>query len=271
MPNPPRQLAAYESWAKASGASRGTIRLRRHHLQSLAGQFAATPLLELTSAQLAEFLARDGWAPETRKSARSAVRSFYAWAIDAELIASNPARKLPAVRIPAGKARPAPEAVFEKAMAEADQRGRRMLLLAAYAGLRRSEIARIHTDDVNDHEVRVKGKGGRVRIVPLHPLIAAELSSAPPGFLFPGNEDGHLSADYVGKLIRRMLGDGWSAHALRHRFASHAYATDRDLLAVQELLGHSKPETTKRYVALPGGALKAAVMGIGSVVQHLAT
>ena len=74
-------------------------------------------------------------------------------------------------------------------------------------------------------------------------------AAAAGGWLFPGQVDGHLSPDYVGTLLRRLLGRGYSAHTLRHRFASRAYAGTRDLLAVQNLLGHSKPETTQRYIA----------------------
>ena len=51
-------------------------------------------------------------------------------------------------------------------------------------------------------------------------------------------------------------------HTLRHRFATTAYGVERDLRAVQELLGHSKPETTARYVAVPEGALRTAVAGV---------
>lgn len=53
--------------------------------------------------------------------------------------------------------------------------------------------------------------------------------------------------------------DGWTAHTFRHRLATRAYAGTRDLLAVSELLGHSRPETTQRYVLLPDDALVAAV------------
>jgi site-specific recombinase XerD len=52
---------------------------------------------------------------------------------------------------------------------------------------------------------------------------------------------------------------GWTAHTLRHRFATVAYAGERDLLAVQVLLGHSKPETTRLYVLIPDASLRAAV------------
>jgi integrase/recombinase XerC len=46
---------------------------------------------------------------------------------------------------------------------------------------------------------------------------------------------------------------------LRHRFATVCYAGERDLLAVQTLLGHSKPETTRQYVLIPDKSLRAAV------------
>ena len=81
------------------------------------------------------------------------------------------------------------------------------------------------------------------------------------GFGFQGKMCIH--PDQIGKALSRMLGPGWTAHTLRHRFASRAYAVDRDLRSVQELLGHSKPETTMRYTAIPDGALRAAVMGAG--------
>ena len=50
---------------------------------------------------------------------------------------------------------------------------------------------------------------------------------------------------YLGKLVSEALGPGYTAHMLRHRFASLAYAVERDLRAVQELLGHAKIETTQ--------------------------
>ena len=52
---------------------------------------------------------------------------------------------------------------------------------------------------------------------------------------------------------------GWTAHTLRHRFATRTYAAARDLVAVQELLGHAKPETTRLYIETPPDSLRAAV------------
>jgi integrase/recombinase XerC len=71
------------------------------------------------------------------------------------------------------------------------------------------------------------------------------------------------SARRIAEVICECLPDGWTTHTLRHRFATAAYAVDRDLFAVQQLMGHQRPETTSRYVAVPDGALAAAVAGVG--------
>lgn len=140
-----------------------------------------------------------------------------------------------------------------------------MLLLAALAGLRRSEIAKVHTQDIRRDAfgagmLRVRGKGDKEREIPIHPALMVLLDRLEPGcWAFPGQIDGHVSPDWVGTVIRRRLGGGWTAHTLRHSFASRAYAVERDLRAVQELLGHSKPETTAIYTAIPAGALVRAV------------
>ncbi|WP_022899139.1 tyrosine-type recombinase/integrase, partial [Humibacter albus] len=78
--------------------------------------------------------------------------------------------------------------------------------------------------------------------------------------LFPGRVDGHLSAAYVSKLISRALPEGVTAHPLRHRFASRAYAAERDIRAVQELLGHASVATTQIYTAVPDAALRRAAL-----------
>ncbi|WP_245599473.1 tyrosine-type recombinase/integrase [Nakamurella lactea] len=143
-------------------------------------------------------------------------------------------------------------------MADAPPRVALMLRLAAEAGLRRAEVAVIQSDDLIEDlygwSLVVHGKGDRDRVVPLPASLAAELRSHEPGFLFPGNEAGHLSPRWVGKLCTRYLPDHWTMHSLRHRFASRAYAVDRDVFTVQDLLGHVSPVTTRMYVVPPADA-----------------
>lgn len=254
-------LSDYQAWCVSADDSPGTIRLRLSYLRRLArvcpAPFAAT------IDDLYKFVGQPAWSPETRKSARAAVRSFYRWACDTGRVTVDPSTKLPPVRVPIAKPRPAPENVVVAALARATASERLMVMLAAFAGLRCAEIARVHTRDVVDGRLRVRGKGDRQRIIPLPPMVLMRVPTE-PGWLFPSPYGGHLKPNSVSVILARLLASPYTAHTLRHRFASRAYEATHDLRAVQELLGHSKPETTMRYTLVPDDALLAAVMAASS-------
>lgn len=274
-------ISGFLLWQQSSSRSVGTLEQRRWWLGRLAevcaDPWAATP------QQLATWLSTPDWSPETKRAGRASVRSFYRWAVLAGHLESSPADRLDSVLIARALPRPTPAAVLSQALAAADDRQRLAILLAAYAGLRRAEIAGLHTGDLGDTEILVRGKGGHQRLVPLHPDLADALRAevrrrrqgthgsgwrAPfatvPGWLFPSDlEDQPITPAHMGKLVRSCLPEGWTTHTLRHRFATAAYGATRDLRAVQELLGHAKPETTARYAAVPDGALRAAVAAVG--------
>ena len=135
---------------------------------------------------------------------------------------------------------------------------------AAFCGLRRGEIAGVRAEDVEDdlvgHSLRVTGKGGHVRMVPLPDYLAVAIRGRGPGWIFPSPSlPASLTPAHVGKVISRLLPDGWTCHTLRHRCATVAYRSDHDLRAVQELLGHAKPETTARYTQVEDDSIRAAV------------
>lgn len=130
------------------------------------------------------------------------------------------------------------------------------------------EVAQLHRDDVTElpdgtAALLIRGKGRKVRAVPLHPKVAGALAGV-EGFMFPSTRtsSGHLSPGALGDLVSDLLGPGWSGHTLRHRAASDWYAVDRDLVAVQRLLGHASIATTQIYVAPPPDAMTAAVLGV---------
>jgi len=263
-------LHRFADYLRAADVSPTTLRLRLHYLDRLAEHLEADglDLPSATPGALVAFLARPGWSPETRKSARATVRRFYGWALDEGVVDVDPARRLPAVRVPRAVPRPTPLKVFAEALLRAGPRGRRALLLARYAGLRRAEVAALHTDDVVETPigpaVRVVGKGRRVRVVPLHPRLAEALAGLPRGYVFPSTRTpaGHLSPDALGSLVGDLLGPGWTMHTLRHRAAGDWYAVDRDLRAVQELLGHASVATTQRYTPADDDAMWRAVRGV---------
>lgn len=250
-------IAAYTVTMRAAGRSPGTIRLHRHYLRHVA-QHVRSPW-RATTADLTRALAVTHWSPETRKSARGVVASFYRWGHLAGHVEHDPALRVPSVSVPPGQPRPAPEAVLARALALSSPRVQLMLVLAAFAGLRCAEIAQVHSRDLVGSTLYVHGKGGKVRTVPILRDDLAHAIRRADGYLFPGRVDGHLSPGTVVDLLSEALPDGWTGHTLRHRFATRAYAGTRDLLAVGALLGHSRPETTKRYVLMPDDALRAAV------------
>jgi integrase len=251
----------YGTALRAAGRSPGTIRLHRYYLSSLAERHASP--WQVTTPDLLAFLSVEHWAPETRKSARAAVRGFYRWAYGAGHLEEDPGDTLPSVRVPPGRPRPTPEHLVRVLVRHEDPRIGLMAMLAAYAGLRAAEIARVHASDLAGDTLVVHGKGGRVRGVPVLNELLLERLEALEGWAFPNGLGSHLSPGHVSRVLSRAMPESWTAHTLRHRMATTAYAGTRDLLAVGAVLGHSRPETTQRYVLLPDDALRAAVRAAG--------
>jgi len=264
VPGPWREpIAAWVTWMLAAARPDSTVYHREWQLRRLAAGLCHLTPAQVTTDDLARFVAGRSWAQETTRNNLAAWRSFFGWAQATGRTQSNPAALLARVRQPHRAARPAPEQVLSDALAQAGPQDRLMLLLAAHLGLRRAEIANLHTDDLREGihgtHLRILGKGNKERVLPVVGELRELLLSRPRGYVFPGHDNGHLSAPYVGKRMSRLLGPGWTAHTLRHRFATVAYAAQRDLFAVQSLLGHQSPETTRHYVQLPADAAWAAV------------
>lgn len=260
-------IEAYLLAQRAGGSPETTLATRRQHLQHLARRVDVEPWA-MTGALLVEWAGAQAWKPETRRGRRSSFRSFYAWGLVCGHVEVSPALSLPKVRPVEPKPRPAPDRVYHEALMAAPPRERLMLRLGAEIGMRRAEVAQVHTDDLIEDMVgwslRVHGKGLRERVVPLTPGVAADLLALPYGYAFPGAIDGHLSPRWVGKIITTLMPGKWTMHTLRHRFATRAYAVDRDVFTVQELLGHASPATTRRYVLVPNEDLRRTVLAAAS-------
>lgn len=255
-------LRAYREHLEAADRPSTTVYLRCYHVSRLVRDIPQ-PLEASTEDLITWFASNTSWGTETKRSYRASLRSYYGWAYISGRIPADPTTALPRIQPRAGMPRPAAEDLIREALHQAKDRERLMIMLGAQAGLRRSEIAKIHTRDVvaemGGWSLRVHGKGRRERLVPLTPALARALRALPEGWAFPSPTGGHLTPAHVGKLISRALGPDATSHQLRHRFATRAYAVDHDLFAVQQLLGHSKPETTMIYTQLPAGRRRAIV------------
>lgn len=201
---------------------------------------------------------------ETRASQRSALAAYYDWLLDTgRRTERSPLRGMPAVRRPMGVPRPCPDSVVVEGLAFADTATQRAIILARFAGLRAGEIAAVSAGDVTDDErLRVYGKGGRVRLVPLHPQVRQMLTEV-DGWVFPSAFGGHWAPGTITHRVSRALRGGWTCHSLRHAFATEVYRESGcDLRLVQELLGHSSPRTTARYVLVDDDRGRTVVSGL---------
>lgn len=148
------------------------------------------------------------------------------------------------------------------------------ILEVLYAsGLRVSELCGLKLYDVDDIFVRVKGKGGKERVVPLgqRALLAVDhylkyrdrWESNQQSALFVGKTGKPIDRIAVWKMVKRYAMEAGitksiSPHTLRHSFATHLLDNGADLRVIQEMLGHSSISSTDRYTHVSSARLQEA-------------
>jgi integrase/recombinase XerC len=147
------------------------------------------------------------------------------------------------------------------------QRDGLLLALFAYGGLRRSELLGLDWDDVDLERrlIRVrKAKGGRQRVVPIHPGLvplfveyAATREAAGDRALFVGVHGKRLSPTILSVTFRRYT--HVTPHTLRHVFATELLSAGANLRQIQELLGHKHLDSTQRYTRVNAHQLHGAI------------
>ena len=144
-------------------------------------------------------------------------------------------------------------------------RDKAILELFYGSGLRLSELSNLTLNelDLTDHFVKVLGKGGKERLVPLGRKSVKALKRwlhmyqpvSSRAWLFPGRKGKPLSPRAIQLRVkalayRQLEGQDVHPHSLRHSFATHMLESSGDLRSVQELLGHSDISTTQIYTHL---------------------
>jgi integrase/recombinase XerD len=211
----------------------------------------------------------------------SSVRGFHRYLLDEEQVPTDvaAATKPPklASRLPKAISIEQMASVLDAARGETPQalRDTALLELLYATGARISEAVDLNVDDVIDGDVvRLFGKGGKQRIVPLgsyaREAIDAYLVRARPVFsvrgtstpaLFLGARGQRVSRQNAWLILRAVaeranLGIEISPHTFRHSFATHLLAGGADVRVVQELLGHSSVATTQIYTLVTADTLR---------------
>lgn len=264
--------AAIEEWLREARRttdwSETTRRTRQDHMKTAARAIGGRPEDVDDDGLLAYWWSREWRSVETRRTHLASHRAFWKWMEAQGRVEQSPAVALPKVKPGLPIPRPTPDHVVDETMRRATPRERLMVRLARECGLRRGEIAQGHDRDLLPDllgwSLLVHGKGGRERLVPVPDDLAAALRALPRGYFFPGRDHGHLSARWVGKLLARLMPEGWTCHSLRHRFGTDALDESGNIRVVQELLGHAHVNTTEIYTAVDRSAMFAAVRGVSA-------
>ncbi|MFC7705627.1 tyrosine recombinase XerC [Plastorhodobacter daqingensis] len=255
-------------------------------LSFLAGHWGEAPaprrLAELRQTDLRAWMAHErgrGICARTLARELSALKSFWRWIAEREgfdatvvLSARNPRfqPKLP---------RPLTEEAAREVLTIVGlqhetrwiaARDVAVVTLLYGCGLRISEALSLrHADAPLPEVLRIRGKGGKERLVPVLPvarkavddyLQLCPLVFSPEDALFRGARGGPLNARLIAKVMeqtRMQLGLPATAtpHALRHSFATHLLTAGGDLRAIQELLGHASLSTTQVYTGVDSARL----------------
>ncbi|HZT49697.1 MAG TPA: tyrosine recombinase XerC [Hyphomicrobiaceae bacterium] len=290
-------LRAAQAWlihlAHEQGAAVNTLaayeRDLKHFLSWLKADLGHAPCLadlaRLDAKRFRAFMAarrRAGVVSRSLARGMSALRSFFRW-LEAREIASNRGLLQVAMpKVPHGIPKPltvekAAAVVEGGAAAELDwltARDTAVLLLLYGSGLRISEALGLARRDapLDGRDVlRIIGKGGKERLVPVLPVTQDAIARyialcpyrlAPDGPLFLGAKGGRLSPRIVQLLMERLraslaLPETATPHALRHSFATHLLSAGADLRQIQELLGHASLSTTQVYTEVDRDRLLA--------------
>jgi integrase/recombinase XerC len=243
---------------------------------------------EITAADLRGYLAfrRQGegaLAPRSISQALSSIRAFHRYLDQRHDVANAAVELVRGPRLKIGLPRPVSEDqardLIGQAADDTDRdpwetaRDEAVLTLLWGCGLRISEALSLTWSDAPlGVSMRITGKGGKTRIVPVLDAVRDAIAVyvdelpfvlGPDEPLFRAKRGGPLSPRHVQALVQNLRGrlglsDRVTPHAFRHAFATHLLGAGADLRAIQDLLGHASLSTTQRYTQVDAAGLLAA-------------
>jgi integrase/recombinase XerC len=292
----PDTLRAVERWRRHLGGERRlaarTVEAYSRDVEQFLGfltpHLGGPPrLADLASSDIRAFMAsrRNGGAgSRTLARGLAGIRSFIGFLEREGRAKSAPFRAIRTPRQGRSLPKPLPPETALRAVSVDESldeepwiaaRNAAVLALLYGSGLRISEalsLSRAEAPRGPNDALRITGKGGKERIVPVLPAVAAAIalylrlcpySPGPNGPLFLGARGGRLNPRLVQRAMAKLRGAlGLPAtatpHALRHSFATHLLANGGDLRTIQELLGHASLSTTQIYTEVDATRLMEA-------------
>ena len=280
----PHAISDFLSYIRSEkGLSKNTLEAYRSDLALFGKSIASKNLIDLKESDLTEFLAglqKSGYATSSICRTMVALKMFFRFlkkeneivtTFESYLETPKIWQLIPEVLHP-GEV----ERIFQNINTEGFVGMRDIAMIyAMYAsGLRVSELCNLDIQDVDEESVRVHGKGGKQRVVPIAKTAIDAIDAYLP-YRDQVDAEGKNKALFLtikGKRIDRTL--VWkqikhygqkagitktiSPHTLRHSFATHLLENGADLRVIQEMLGHASIATTDRYTHISQKHLKEA-------------
>jgi integrase/recombinase XerC len=185
----------------------------------------------------------------------STLSSFYRFLYTQEAVAANPMMGIERPRIKQQEIRYLKHSQVLRLIDAIEDPRDKLIVRTIYAtGVRVSELCSINIEDIDfeEHTIRIKGKGDKIRIVFLDDetlgAIRTFIGTAVEGPLFVGQQGKHISPRAIQHLFRHYAPAGITPHKIRHSYATELYRRSKNLRVVQENLGHTSIKTTEIYL-----------------------
>jgi integrase/recombinase XerC/integrase/recombinase XerD len=195
------------------------------------------------------------YKPKTFHRIISTLSSFYRFLYTQGAVTANPLTGIDRPRIKQQEVKYLKHNQVLRLMDSIDDLRDKLIVRTIYAtGVRVSELCNMNIEDIDfdEHTIRIRGKGDKIRTVFVDDDTLAELlkfiSNRIIGPVFMGQQGKNISSRAIQHIFKNYAPSGITPHKIRHSYASELYKRSKNLKVVQENLGHTSIKTTEIYL-----------------------
>jgi site-specific recombinase XerD len=215
--------------------------------------------VEVTPVLVNDFLSfvssMQTYKPKTFHRIISTLSSFYRFLYSQQVVSTNPLTGVDRPRIKQQEVKYLKHNQVLRLIDSIEDIRDKLIVRTIYAtGVRVSELCNINIEDIDfdEHTIRIRGKGDKIRTVFIDDETLSELTKFIDnriiGPLFVGQQGKHISSRAIQHIFKHYAPQGITPHKIRHSYASELYKRSKNLRVVQENLGHTSIKTTEIYL-----------------------
>jgi len=255
-----------------------TIREILSSVAMLSDELSNPTVKSISTAKIREFLYQKKqermWSNKTFRNKRQYLKTFFDYCLREGYVKVNPVEKIEKPKVPKRLPRCLNKKELEIVLIQLDsyewfntleeKRNKAMIRTFLYTGIRLSELLKLKTSSINFEESEIiifQGKGGKDRIVPIHPRLMPYLKSyqnikrkKPTTYFFSSiRSDSPLTEKNlyrIIKVLRKVTGVYFSPHMLRHTFGKLSIEANLNPFKLKQIMGHSDIQTTQIYISV---------------------